>query len=227
MHIDTRLEALKDRASKNESAKSLIGLGLLAIVVLFAVLVKTYAFQPASFDIEAKADPTAPQEARQSSTEAEKPAAAENRDITIQVSGCVEKPGVYTLSEGSRVNDAVMLAGGLTSDAADSGLGLARVLVDGEEVRIPSKDDAAHIAPTADNPAPSAGSPAGSQEKLVNVNTATAEELQSLDGIGPSLAKKIISYRTERGRFASVDELTKVPGIGQKTLAKFKDKITV
>ncbi|WP_124061254.1 helix-hairpin-helix domain-containing protein [Gordonibacter sp. Marseille-P4307] len=227
MHIDTRFEALKDRASSHESTKSLIGLGLLAVAILVVALVKTFAFQPASFDIEAKADQAAPREIERDSASTVNSVNEEPRSITVQVSGCVQKPGVYALAEGSRVNDAVDLAGGLASDAADAGLGLARVLADGEEVHIPSKDDADRVAPSAEGSAPSARSNPGSQGGRVNVNTATVDELQSLNGIGPSLAKRIVAYRTEHGRFSAVDQLTEVPGIGQKTLAKLKDKLAV
>ncbi|SDO77690.1 competence protein ComEA [Pedococcus dokdonensis] len=162
--------------------------------------------------------------------------------VTVHVVGQVRHPGVFTLPAGSRVGDVVKRAGART--AADLGaINLARPLVDGEQVVVPKPGDAAAGAagggPGAvggGGPGTSAGSgtaPGGGGAGAlvaggqVNLNTATAAQLEELPGVGPVLAQRIIDWRTEHGRFTSVDELGEVSGIGEKIFAALQPKVTV
>ncbi len=141
--------------------------------------------------------------------------------IVVQVSGAVPRPGLYQFAEGSRVQDAITAAGGLLTEADVSGINLAARLEDGQQLDIPYSNGSA--APTA---TPSAtNTPAVSD--LLNINTATLEELDSLPGIGPTTAQKIIDYRTEHGPFQAIEDIMNVSGIGPATFDRIKDLITV
>jgi competence protein ComEA len=142
--------------------------------------------------------------------------------LFVHVAGWVRRPGVYELHEGDRVIDAIELAGGPRRDAQTSALNLAALLTDGQQVLVPGP-----APPPGGGAAP--GSTGGSTPAptLVNVNTAAAEELETLPGIGEVLAQAIISYRDEHGPFTSVDELEEVSGIGPATLEEIRDLVTV
>ena len=150
--------------------------------------------------------------------------------VTVHVVGQVTRPGVLELATGSRVGDAVQRAGGALRGADLSAVNLARVLVDGEQIRVPKPGESVPAAGST-GPSRAPGSAAGSggsgQQGLVNLNTATASELEELPGVGPVLAQRIVDWRTEHGRFASVDELAEVSGIGEKMFAQLQPKVTV
>ncbi|MFZ5643027.1 MAG: helix-hairpin-helix domain-containing protein [Bacillota bacterium] len=158
------------------------------------------------------------------------------REIAVHVSGAVKNPGVYKFSGQMRVMDAVEKAVPL-SGADIQGLNLARPLKDGERIEVPSKDDGSGErteAPTKDGgnravKVASSGAKAvrSASPASVNINRASAKELESLPGIGPELAERVINYRTNKGFFASVEELKKVSGIGAKKYEKIKDLVTV
>ena len=139
--------------------------------------------------------------------------------LLVHVAGWVRRPGVYELHEGDRVIDAIERAGGPRRGAQTSALNLAAVLTDGQQVLVPGP------APPGGEAAPGPGSTPAST--LVNVNSAAAEELETLPGIGEVLAQAIISYREEHGPFTSVDELEEVSGIGPATLEEIRDLVTV
>jgi competence protein ComEA len=147
--------------------------------------------------------------------------------LVIHVAGAVASPGVYELNVSARVIDAVTAAGGPGADADLDGLNLAASLVDGERVYVPhigEVDPAAVPSGGAAVPgAPTDDTPAGP----VNVNTATAAELESLPGVGPATATAIVDERTRNGPFASVDDLERVPGIGPAKLAALRAQASV
>ena len=149
-------------------------------------------------------------------------------EVYVDVDGAVVRPGVYRLKDGARVSQAIDAAGGLTAEADVTGLNRASKITDGQKIYVPTvgEQQAASASGGADSGA-AVASGAGPSSGLVNINTASAAELQTLSGIGPSMAQSIIDERTKNGAFASVDDLMRVPGIGEKKLAKIKDCICV
>jgi competence protein ComEA len=145
--------------------------------------------------------------------------------VVVDVAGAVHRPGVYRLSAGMRVADALQRAGGATRRADLSQINRAAKLEDGRQILVPVRASAAAAA-TA--PAVSGGaSPGQAPAQPINLNTATLEQLDTLDGVGPATAQKILDYRTAHGGFGSVDELDQIPGIGEKRLAALRDKVRV
>ena len=142
--------------------------------------------------------------------------------ITVDVKGAVKSPGIYDLPVGSRVNDAVQKAGGLTEQADSKSLNLAQKVSDEALVYVPTKGEEAASQQTASGTTSST-----SKEKKVNLNKASLEELKQVKGLGGKRAQDIIDHREANGKFKSVDELKKVSGIGAKTIEKLKDYVTV
>jgi competence protein ComEA len=136
--------------------------------------------------------------------------------ITVHVSGQVAAPGLVALPADARLADAVAAAGGATRWAALDAVNLAQPVRDGERLVIPDTRNAAQGTPMA----------AGKPEK-VDLNTASAAELENLDGVGPVLAARIVSYRDSIGRFETVEDLLDVPGIGEAKLAAIRDDVVV
>ena len=144
--------------------------------------------------------------------------------LFVHVTGCVAHPGLYELAPDARTADAIAAAGGFTAEADEGSLNLAQVLSDGEQVRVPSREEAAADAAPPAEGAASAGATAPGK---VNINTSDAAQLQSISGIGAAKAQKIISYREANGRFKSIEDIVGVSGIGEKTLASIRDQICV
>ncbi|MDP1809399.1 MAG: helix-hairpin-helix domain-containing protein [Actinomycetota bacterium] len=149
-----------------------------------------------------------------------KPRQARTITVFVHVSGAVAQPGLYRLKPGLRTADAVAAAGGVTADGDVDALNLASSITDGQKIYVPRRGEA------SGNPG-DAGITAGSGDKRVNLNTASAEELDGLDGIGPVLAKRIIDWRLRKGRFTSITQLDEVEGIGAKKLSLIKDHVTL
>jgi competence protein ComEA len=147
--------------------------------------------------------------------------------LVVHVAGAVARPGVYTLAEGSRVNDAIEAAGGLTSRADEAALNLAAPLRDGQRLSIPAVGEAPSPGGIAGVAEPAATPPAGEPGALININTASAAELDALPGIGAVLAQRIIDDRQANGPYASVDDLERVRGIGPALLASLRPLVTV
>lgn len=149
-------------------------------------------------------------------------------EVYVDVDGAVVRPGVYRLKDGARVSQAIDAAGGLTAEADVAGLNRASKVADGQKIYVPKVGE--QQAVTAGGGADGGAvvtSGTNDTAGLVNINTASAAELQTLSGIGPSMAQSIIDERTKNGPFASVDDLMRVSGIGEKKLAKIKDCICV
>ncbi|MFB2582114.1 helix-hairpin-helix domain-containing protein [Herbiconiux sp. P15] len=179
--------------------------------------------------------------------------------ILVHLLGAVARPGVYELAEGSRAVDAVALAGGFTETADQSSLNLARILVDGEQVRVLAVGETPPAAPGAGagggsggggsagggsagsggggggasggsgsgGGASGGGAGGGAAGVLINLNAATALDLDTLPRIGPAMAERIIAWRDENGPFSSVDDLLQITGIGDKTLESLRPLVTV
>ena len=139
---------------------------------------------------------------------------------TVHVAGAVRRPGVYRLRAGARVNAAVRRAGGPTARADLTQLNLAAKVEDGRQVLVPERVAAPEGAAAAAGSAPAPGQP-------LNLNTATLEQLDALDGIGPATAQAILDFRDEHDGFGSVDELGEVPGIGEVRLASLREQVRV
>lgn len=147
------------------------------------------------------------------------PLAPTSSTVMVHVLGSVVRPGVFELRSGDRLLDAVAAAGGFSETADRAQLNLVRLLVDGEQVTVPAVGEVMTPAPGAGTGAAVGG--------LVNLNSADATTLDTLPGVGPTTAESIIVWRTENGRFVSVDDLLSVPGIGDKTLESLRDLVTV
>ena len=137
--------------------------------------------------------------------------------LMVDVEGAVVNPGVYSLPLNARVFEAIKAAGGLKKGADTSDINQARLLKDGEQIYVyPASNSAGGVA-----------RPAMRKNGPIMINRATVKDFESLDGIGPVLANRIVSYRKINGPFAAVEDLLKVPGIGQSKFAQFKEKLRV
>jgi competence protein ComEA len=139
------------------------------------------------------------------------------QSLMVDVAGAVINPGVYSLPLNARVFEAIKAAGGLKKGADTSDINQARILRDGEQI---------YIYPTTTS-AGGVSRPAARKNGPIMINRATVKDFESLDGIGPVLANRIVSYRKINGPFAAVEDLLKVPGIGQSKFAQFKEKLRV
>ncbi|WP_448656236.1 helix-hairpin-helix domain-containing protein [Microbacterium lacticum] len=148
--------------------------------------------------------------------------AAELPPVYVHVFGAVQRPGLYRLDEGARVVDVIAAAGGLTPEADETAVNLARRVADGEQLRLPAIGEA---PPPAGGAAGGAGAVASGGR--VNLNTADIAALDTLPRVGPAIAERIIQWRETNGAFTSVDDLLAVPGIGEKMLASIRDLVTV
>ncbi|MFM0795955.1 helix-hairpin-helix domain-containing protein [Streptococcus suis] len=152
-------------------------------------------------------------------------ASEEPSQLVVDVKGAVVKPGLYTLEAEARVNDAVEAAGGLTGQADPKSVNLAQKLSDEAVVYVASKDE--NISVVASTTTSSAMSQEEKNTNLVNLNTATEADLQTISGIGSKRAADIIAYREANGGFKSVDDLNNVSGIGDKTMESIRPYVTV
>jgi len=137
----------------------------------------------------------------------------ESPSLFVHVTGAVMRPGLFELAEGSRVIDAIAAAGGFTDEANRDQLNLARLLTDGEQFAVPAAGDDVDAAAASDG--------------RVNLNTADAAALDTLPRIGPAMAARILAWREANGRFASVDDLRNIAGIGDATFEGLRDLVTV
>jgi len=141
--------------------------------------------------------------------------------VTVHVAGAVRSPGLYRLRSGARIDEAITRAGGPSRRADLAALNLAAKAEDGRQVLVPERVRAGVATTTA---ASGAGAAA---DAPINLNTATLDQLDTLDGVGPATAQKIIDHREANGGFSAVEELDQVPGIGEKRLAALRDQVTL
>ena len=150
----------------------------------------------------------------------------DKKTVTVHVVGEVNTPGVVTLEEGSRIIDAINAAGGKTEDADLSKINLAYIIEDGIQIYVPSITETTSLSEESEKEIKYITDGPG-EDVIVNINTANIEKLQTLPGIGESIAQKIIDYRNENGKFKAIEELKNVSGIGESKYNNIKDKISV
>ena len=220
------------RKNKGKCLKT-AAVALVVILALGTYLIKNLTGSEDVFILEANAD--------EITVEIQEAVTTEEKEviIVVDIEGAVNDPGIVYLPEGSRVNDAVEKAGGLTDKADTLGVNLAAKLTDGDKVYIPRENEEKKVSSTEPagiitnnatssiSNSSSTDSAGGTGGGLVNINTANSEQLQTLSGVGPVTAQKIIDYRTSSGGFKKVEDIMKVSGIGTKTYEKLRDKITV
>ncbi|GEO29102.1 hypothetical protein TAE01_09120 [Terrabacter aerolatus] len=190
-----------------------------SVQVVGGAVVTTASARPAA---TATGGPASP-----SGTAAAGPTGAE---IVVHVVGQVVRPGLVRLRQGARVADAIAAAGGTRPGSDLAALNLARLVVDGEQIHVPRPGETPVPAGAAGGGPPAAGgsgASAGGSGAPVSLNSADATALDGLPGVGPVLAQRIIDWRTEHGRFTSVDELGEVSGIGDKLMAQLRPKVTL
>ena len=159
-------------------------------------------------------------------------------EVAVDVEGAVNNPGLYRLSADLRAGDAIEAAGGLRQDASAAAINKAKKLEDGMQIYVPTQDESNNAASagssesnsTSSGASSAAGSSASSgvdAQGKVNINTATSEQLQTLQGVGPSIASKIIDYREKNGAFKKIEDIKNVSGIGDSRFAAIESSITV
>ena len=157
----------------------------------------------------------------------------EEKNIFVHIAGCVQKEGILELSSNSRIVDAIEKAGGLTQEADLSDINLAYLLEDGMKIYIPNRNERQENNKNAENTEKTENTPSmqiqqtNTKQDVININTATQEELDTLPGIGPATATKIIEYRKEKGKFQKKEEIKEVSGIGDAKYEKIKEYISV
>ncbi len=193
--------------TRNQIAR-IVFLSIIGLVVLFVIYTILKRPEPTSAPLVITLQPRPSAE----------PASPTPATLNVYVSGAVDKPDVYALPLNSIVKDAIAAAGGAIADADLDRINLAAKLADQMHVHVPRQGEAA---------LPEGSSASGAATDKININTASAEELDKLPGIGPSIAKAVIDYRTQHGPFKTIEAINDVKGIGDALFAKIKDLITV
>lgn len=221
-YLEPRLRQLAHRAGFAEVPPAAVA-GALVLCILAAAWA-LWRWWPSGEFGEGQVAAQAGIETRTASIEESRSAVPER--FTVHVVGAVRRPGVYVLDSGARVVDAVRAAGGLLGDALESAVNMARPVVDGEQIAVPDKDDP-NAVDTAASSGPGATSPSGGNGSApgaapIDLNSADAAALDTLPGVGPSTAQKIVADREANGPFASVEDLGRVSGIGPKKLEQLQ-----
>lgn len=192
---------------------------IIAVILLGAIIFGT-GYKAAQFTLRTEVKSVMPVQAN---TKEKKETI---RKVTVYVSGAVKKPGVYTFTEGARIIEGVNKAQP-SSEAAIEYINLAEPMSDGQQIAVPCKSEIAENAVPQQSGVKGVAKGSITGSGKINLNTASLEDLDSLPGIGPSTAEKILEYRKTNGRFKSVSDLLNISGIGEKKLEKFKDKVTI
>lgn len=215
-NLDTK--ALKELFSVH---KDKIKAAALPVVIGLAVIF--FWFYGAGEEPELKDSAVQPDE-ELSETAEQSPDGGETGEIFVDIDGAVNKPGVYKVSEGTRLFQVIELAGGLTDGASTQSLNRAEAVYDGQKITVYSSDTEGYSQDDTDGGVPAEKGITGGK---VNINTADSVTLQTIPGIGPSKAARIIEYRESQGRFKKIDDIKNVTGIGDMTFENIKGYITV
>lgn len=151
----------------------------------------------------------------------------QTEEIIIHITGAIEKQGIVKVNEGSRISDAIESAGGITEEADLSKINLAYVVEDGQKIYIPNINDEETVETVSKEAGENVLEDNNSKSDKVNINTANQTELETLNGVGPSTALKIINYREENGKFGKIEDIKNVPGIGDSKFENLKESICV
>jgi competence protein ComEA len=232
----TRRERLRAQRQQAHAAPVRFGLRLSAVLVLLVGLVTWLAVswftagpserslpEPPSFDDTAESRPKEQPQQTRDSADVETPEAPAL--VLVHVTGAVQEPQVVQMDAGDRVADAVEAAGGLLDDAAPEGANLAAPVVDGSMIYVPTVEEL-ESGRTPPATAGADGQVNGITRRPVNLNSAGAEDLEQLPGIGPALAERIIDYREDHGGFGSLEELAAVSGVGPAIIENIVDDVT-
>ncbi len=212
-----QIDEIKEKALADRfSLPALVGAVVLVLVIVAVLIVGIVrSSQNNSFTlISHDSNKTTAQQSAESETVSGEPL------IVVHVGGAVVSPGVYELPEGSRVQEAIEAAQGLTEEALPDVLNLARILSDGEQILVPNELD---ISEGVDLET----TPGYRGDGKININNATLEQLDTLPGVGPATAEKIIAYRETNGPFLTTEDITQVSGIGDKTYEELADLICI
>ena len=215
-NLDTK--ALKELVSVH---KDKIKAAALPVVIGLAVIF--FWFYGAGEEPELKDSAVQPDE-ELSETAEQSPDGGETGEIFVDIDGAVNKPGVYKVSEGTRLFQVIELAGGLTDGASTQSLNRAEAVYDGQKITVYSSDTEGYSQDDMGGGVPAEKGITGGK---VNINTADSVTLQTIPGIGPSKAARIIEYRESQGRFKKIDDIKNVTGIGDMTFENIKGYITV
>lgn len=146
--------------------------------------------------------------------------------IIVHITGAVEKQGIVEIKKDARISDVIKKAGGITEEADLSKINLAYTVKDGQKIYVPNIHDKKDVEYITEKAGEAVIEEEKERKEKININTATQTELETINGIGPSTALKIINYRTENGRFKKIEDITNVPGIGEAKFKSIKDSIT-
>lgn len=200
-HIRDVIDHVRQALTSREDFHVRTGLPIPHAKALVTVLISALGLSLAFYAL------SRPHQERVASTQTATMPTLQPAEIVVDVAGKVAKPGVYRLSEGSRAIDAITAAGGVLAGVTTENINLAHVLIDGEQLVI--------------------GNAVNASSPLLDLNSATIEELDRLPGVGPVLAQRIVSWRIQHGRFRTIDEIKKVPGVGVATFSDLKTLIRV
>ena len=219
---------IEDLIEKAKQYKIALGLGLLGVIAAGFILLQ--GRDQGETDVQQLTEQTSSSSSymNEKSNKSNEISQAETEDqlVTVDVKGAVKKPGVYQLQSNSRVHDALEKAGGMTEEADLKSINQAQKLSDEAVVYVAKVGENA-VDVTTSAPASATSGTGQAKSALVNLNTATEADFQTISGIGQKRAQDIIAYREANGRFKSVDDLKNVSGIGAKTLEKLKEYVTV
>ena len=212
----------------NLSKKQLIILIAIGGVIIFVI--GYYLYTTTSNESYEQLDIISEEQDNQNKENVEK---EQEEMIVVHIAGEVKKPGIVKTKEGARIADIIEEAGGLTENANITNINLAYIIEDGQKITIPSKDQKVEAKQEeyiqTENEQGIINEEQGifNKNQVLNINRATKEELQTLQGIGESTAEKIITYRKENGNFKQIEDIKNVPGIGDAKYENIKDKISV